>query len=75
MADSKKLRRSDNPMIAGICGGIAEYLDVPPTRVRVAYVILSALSVGFPGLLLYLVLWFVLPRSRSRSRLNDFRAQ
>lgn len=48
-------------MIAGVCGGLAEYFDLPATNVRVGYVVLSLLSVGFPGLLLYVVLWLVLP--------------
>jgi len=58
----KKLRRSQNQMVAGVCAGIAEYLDIDPTLVRVIYSILSFLSVGFPGLLLYIILWIVMPR-------------
>lgn len=58
----KKLRRSQNQMVAGVCAGIAEYLDIDPTLVRVIYAILSFLSVGFPGLLLYIILWIVMPR-------------
>ena len=56
-----KLRRSKNNMIAGVCAGIAEYLDLDVTLVRVAYVLLSCLSVGFPGVLIYLILWMVMP--------------
>lgn len=48
-------------MIAGVCGGIAEYFDIDPTLVRVAYVVLSLLSTGFPGLLIYIILAFVMP--------------
>lgn len=48
-------------MIAGICGGLAEYLDVDPTLVRAGYVLLSLLSAAFPGLVLYIVLMFVIP--------------
>jgi phage shock protein C len=48
-------------MIAGVCAGIAEYLDLDVTLVRVAYVLLSCLSVGFPGVLIYLILWMVMP--------------
>ena len=57
----KKLRRSRNSMIAGVCAGIAEYFNLDPTLVRVAYVILSAVSAGFPGLLLYIILILVMP--------------
>ena len=58
----RKLRRSDNQMIAGVCGGIADYFDFDPTLVRIGYVLLSILSVGVPGLLVYIILWLVMPR-------------
>ena len=54
-------KSSTNRMIAGVCGGIAEYFDLDPTLVRVGYVLMSFLSVGFPGLLVYIVLAFVMP--------------
>ena len=50
-----------NRQIAGVCGGIAEYFDLDPTLVRVLYVLLSVLSVGFPGTLVYIVLWILIP--------------
>ncbi|MEQ9103778.1 MAG: PspC domain-containing protein [Rhodothermales bacterium] len=59
---SGKLKKSSHDkMIAGVCGGIAEYFDIDPTLVRVAYVVLSLLSTGFPGLLIYIILAFVMP--------------
>lgn len=57
----KKLRKSGNKMVAGVCAGIAEYLDVDPTIIRVGYVLLSLGSFGFPGFLTYLVLCIVMP--------------
>jgi phage shock protein C len=48
-------------MIAGVCGGIAEWLGWDPTVVRVLYVVVSIVSVAFPGILVYLLLWFVMP--------------
>jgi len=51
----KKLMRSRNKMIAGVCAGIAEYFDVDPTIIRVAFVLLSILSIGFPGILVYII--------------------
>ena len=48
-------------MIAGVCGGIAEYLGWPAIRVRILYAVVSILSVAFPGILVYIILWFVLP--------------
>jgi len=59
-----KLRRSNKQrMIAGVCGGIAEYFNMDPTVVRILYVLASALSVAFPGILVYIVLWIVIPQS------------
>jgi phage shock protein C len=62
MAERRPLARSrHNKIIAGVCGGIAESLDWSPTTVRVLYVIISVLSVAFPGILFYLVLWLLMP--------------
>ncbi|OGL88435.1 hypothetical protein A3I42_04125 [Candidatus Uhrbacteria bacterium RIFCSPLOWO2_02_FULL_49_11] len=56
----KKLYRSrNNKMIAGVCGGLAVYLNIDPTIVRLAFVLL-ALFQGF-GVLAYLVLWVIVP--------------
>ena len=61
---NKKLTRSTtNKFLCGVCGGIAEYLDLDPTVVRVGYVLLSLLSTGFPGLLIYIILALVMPQS------------
>ncbi|MCP4897938.1 MAG: PspC domain-containing protein [bacterium] len=49
-------------MIAGVCGGLAEWLDWTPTNVRILYVIVSILSAAFPGILVYIILWAVMPR-------------
>lgn len=62
MASHHKLTRSRyNRMIAGVCGGIAEYFDIDATLVRVAFVLLSLLSAAFPGLIVYLILWVIIP--------------
>ena len=63
MATSNALRRSrSNRIIAGVCGGFAEWLGWSPTTVRVLFVVISILSVAFPGILVYLVLWLVMPQ-------------
>jgi len=56
-------RSRSNKMIAGVCGGMADWLGWSPTAVRVAYVVISILSVGFPGTLAYIVLWVVMPKA------------
>jgi phage shock protein C len=50
-------------MIAGVCGGIAEYLDVDATVIRVLYVLVSVLTAAVPGLLAYVILMFIMPRA------------
>ena len=57
----KRLYRSSNRILAGVCGGIAEYLNIDPTVVRVLYIVLSFFSAAFPGLLLYLILLLFIP--------------
>ena len=54
-------RSSRHKMIAGVCGGLAEYFVLDPTVVRVAYVLISIISVAFPGILAYIILMFVMP--------------
>ena len=56
------LRRSrDKRMIAGVCGGLADWLGWDVTLVRVLYIVVSILSAAFPGLLAYVILWIVMP--------------
>ena len=57
----KRLRRSSDKMLAGVCGGIAEYFDVDPTLIRVLYAALTLLTAGFPGVLLYIVMMILMP--------------
>ena len=58
----KKLTRSrQHKIIAGVLGGIAEYLEVDPTVVRVVYVVASVFSAFFPGFLAYIILAFLIP--------------
>jgi phage shock protein C len=57
----KKLYRSLDRKLAGVCGGRAEYLGIDPTVVRIVYLVLTLFSVAFPGILLYLILWALIP--------------
>jgi phage shock protein PspC (stress-responsive transcriptional regulator) len=50
-------------IIAGVCGGLAEWLGWDPTLLRVLYVIVSVCSAAFPGILVYFVLWIVMPEA------------
>lgn len=59
---NKKLTLSADKKIAGVCGGIAEFLDVDPTLVRALYVVLTVFT-AFSGVIVYLVLWLIMPKS------------
>lgn len=73
MADRDRIQLRDTPpphrlyrpredrLIAGVCKGIARYLGWPATNVRIAYVAVSALSAAFPGMIVYLILWLLMP--------------
>ena len=49
-------------MIAGVCGGIAAWLGWDVTVVRILYVLVSIFSAAFPGILVYLILWVIMPK-------------
>ena len=60
-----KLRRSKDRIIAGVCGGLAEWVGWSPDKVRLIYVLVSVLSAAFPGIIAYLVLWLIMPDAES----------
>ena len=59
--NNKKLRRSAESILGGVCGGIADFLAWDKTLVRVLYVLTSIFSAAFPGILVYIVLWIIMP--------------
>jgi phage shock protein C len=66
MSYDRRLERSVyNRWIGGVCAGLGRYFGIDPTVVRVAYVLLSILSVAFPGILVYVLLWLLIPESDS----------
>jgi phage shock protein PspC (stress-responsive transcriptional regulator) len=68
MADvTRPLRRSKTDrVIAGVVGGLARYFGVDPTLLRVAYVVGSVVSAAFPGILVYILLWLLIPEAEDR---------
>ena len=65
MSQSSPLARSRNDrMIAGVMGGIAQRLGWGSTLLRVIFVIVSIASAGFPGILIYLILWLLMPEGQ-----------
>lgn len=60
---AKKLYRSKtNKMVGGVCGGLAEYFGWDPTFVRIIYALVSIFSAAFPGIIVYLILWAIVPK-------------
>lgn len=62
MEEKKRLTRSNNKMIGGVCAGLAEYLDLDPTIVRIVWVLMVFFA-GFGGLL-YVILWLVMSKQQ-----------
>lgn len=58
-------RSRNDCLIAGVCGGWAAQLGWSPFRVRLVFVVASVLSAAFPGILVYLALWFLMPREEA----------
>lgn len=65
MADHKLRRSRTNRIIAGVIGGLAEHWDINATTLRIVYVVVSILSAAFPGILVYLILWILIPKANS----------
>jgi phage shock protein C len=61
MPSGELTRSKDDRMIAGVCGGLARWLGWDSTAVRILYVLISVFSVGFPGMVVYLILALVMP--------------
>lgn len=62
MANQGLKRSQSDRVLAGVCGGIAEWLDWDATLVRVLFVVVSVASAAFPGILVYLLLWVLMPK-------------
>ena len=64
MEDKKKLMRSStDKWLAGVLGGIANYLGWDPALLRLCYLLLTLCSVGFPGVIAYIILWMCMPQN------------
>jgi phage shock protein C len=55
------LLKSNDRMLGGVCGGIADFLGWDATLVRILFVLISVLSAAFPGIIVYLILWVLMP--------------
>ncbi|MCH4148206.1 MAG: PspC domain-containing protein [Prevotella sp.] len=60
MATGRKLYRSDDRILGGVCAGLAEYFDMDSTVVRLVYTLLTVCT-AFSGVIVYLILWLIMP--------------
>ena len=58
---SSRLLRSRNKILGGVRGGLAKWLGWDVTIVRIAYILISILSAAFPGTIVYIILWIIMP--------------
>ncbi len=67
----KKLyRSSEDKKIAGVCGGLAEYLKIDSTIVRLLLVVFCLM--GGAGILLYIIAWLIIPEKTDYNNMNNF---
>jgi len=66
MSSIQRSRR--NKIVAGVLGGFAEHYGWSATRLRIIFVVVSILSAGFPGTVVYAALWFLLPPAEQKVR-------
>jgi phage shock protein C len=63
MTSPKRLYRSKEKMVAGVCAGLAEYLNIDPTIMRILFVVIA--FAGGASLLAYLIMWIIVPEEKS----------
>ncbi len=61
----RKLTRSHDQVIAGVCAGIAEYFGWDIALVRIVYLVVSIFSAAFPGIIVYIIFWIVMPENKN----------
>lgn len=74
MANVGLYRSNSSNMIAGVMGGIAERFGWNANLLRIIFVLVSIMSAAFPGILVYLVLWLVMPKKKAEiEQMNGYR--
>jgi len=63
MTSPKRLYRSKEKMVAGVCSGLADYLNIDPTIIRILFVVIA--FAGGASLLAYLIMWIIVPEEKS----------
>lgn len=62
MFKEKKLYKSTDKKISGVCAGVAEYFGIDPTIVRIVYALVSLFTGGFGGVIVYVILALIIPQ-------------
>ncbi len=65
MSNEKKLCRSNDKKICGVCAGLGEYFNIDPTLVRIGYALFSLFTAGLTGVIVYAILAVVMPEKSS----------
>lgn len=60
----KRLTKSADKMLAGVCGGIADYYDIDSTLVRIGFVLIAFMTTVVPVVVLYIIMSWVMPKSQ-----------
>jgi phage shock protein C len=63
MTEQKRLTRSKDKMVAGVCAGLANYVNIDPTIMRILFVFIA--FVGGASILAYLIMWIVMPEEKT----------
>jgi len=63
MTAQKRLTRSKEKMVAGVCAGLANYINIDPTIMRILFVLIA--FVGGASVLVYLIMWIVMPEEKT----------
>ncbi len=69
--NKKIVRNAENTTIAGVCGAIADFLEVSPKIVRIAYLVFTVLTAIFPGVFLYLFLMLLIPKETDSEQVGE----
>ena len=69
--NKKIVRYAENTKIAGVCGAIADFLEVSPKIVRIAYLVFTVLTAIFPGIFLYLFLMLLIPKETDSEQVGE----
>nr|MBN1228680.1 PspC domain-containing protein [Anaerolineae bacterium] len=61
MQEKRLVRSTNDRMIGGVCGGLADYFGIDPVLIRLAFVVGEILTSGAGGIIVYIVLWIIMP--------------